>query len=235
MALIIGAGCSFEPPTNVPLARTCSQEIHAQLVADGVLAEGECIHPDDLAALADAVFAKTNSQQALVSQLRERYSLHAKPPNEGYLIAAALLCEGAIGSIVTLNFDVALTGAISDLTCADVIGIIEGPHQLPKQKARNVYYLHRSANAADPESWVLRTHAIQTEWQGQWEQAITHQALIRPVVVFAGLGSPADVLVESTQLLRAAIPGATRLFQVDPGDHAHSRLSQQLNLPIGRR
>lgn len=231
IALIIGAGCSVEAPTGVPVARTCSLELHDQLVADGVLAAGDCAQPEDLSVLADAVFAKTNSQLALVSRMRDRYNLHARPANDGYLIAAALLCENAIAAIVTLNFDVALTSAISELSCADVVGIIEGPAHLPQQKGRNVYYLHRNANAVDAEVWVLRSRAIEAEWQGHWQQPITQNVLIKPCVVFAGLGTPVTVLMESVSLMRAAIPGGSRLFQVDPAPSAGSQFFQALNLP----
>ncbi len=181
ISLILGAGCSFEAPTSIPLSRQCSLEMHQRLLADGVLHVGDCANPEDLSALADAVHARANSQHPLVERMRDSYSLHARPPNNGYLIAAALLCEGAVESVVTLNFDVALTGAITDLTCADVVGIIEGPQHLPQQKGRNIYYLHRNANAPDAETWVLRTVALQTDWQGHWEPVITANVLTRPV------------------------------------------------------
>ncbi len=231
VALVIGAGCSLEAPTNVPLARTCSMEMHDELVTDGILNTGECARPDDLAALAEVVFAKTGSQRDLVSRMRERYGLHARPANEGYLIAAALLCERAVASIVTLNYDVALTNAISELTCADAVGIVEGPQHLADMKGHNIFYLHRSANAPDPETWVLRTQVLRNEWRGKWEQVITNHVLVRPVVIFAGLASSADVILEGTRMLRAAVPGTSRLFQIDPGEHAHSRLAQELGIP----
>ena len=67
LALVIGAGCSVEPPTNIPLARTLSTEAHRKLVLDGVLEQGECADPENLAVLASLIFLKTQSQHDLVS------------------------------------------------------------------------------------------------------------------------------------------------------------------------
>lgn len=234
LALILGAGCSVELPTGVPVARVCSQAIHDELVADGFLTLGECNKPDDLSVLADLVFQKAGTQEPLVTRLRQRYQLHAKMPNEGYLIVAALLAERAIASVVTLNYDVSMTTAVATLACGDSVGIIEGPHHLGNQTNHNVYYLHRSANEADPNAWVLRTQTIQAEWQGNWEQQITQHVLVRPVVVFAGIGTAVTVLLESARLMRQAIPAATRQYQVNPSPSAVSGFFQQMQLAQDR-
>jgi len=222
ITLIVGAGCSFEAPTSIPLAGTCSQECHDRLVADGVLASGECLTPSDLSSLADAVVAKTGHQQPLVDQLSRHYPLKTATPNEGHSLAAALLREGVIASLVTLNFDLALSTAISLLGVGDTIGIIDGPEDLSNQKAINVYYLHRNVTAVNPETWVLRSAALRSEWRNTWRSVVVAKVLATPVVVFAGLGSPADVLIESAKLIQAAIPDTTKTYQVDPGDQTES-------------
>src|SRR6185436_7441805 len=124
VALVVGAGCSIEAPTGIPAARHCSGEIHRRLVADGVLQDGECDDPEDLSHVADAVHHKTGAQGPVVQRLCERYPLKLACPNEGHLIAAAMLSEGVIGAIVTLNFDLALSNALSQLG-VDTVGIIE--------------------------------------------------------------------------------------------------------------
>lgn len=230
VSLVIGAGCSVEPPTSLPVSSTISEEIHRLLVADGVLQHGDCPNPADLSVLADAVFSKTNSQRDVVDRLRERYDLKLATPNHGYSIAAALLCEGAIASVVTLNFDLALTTALSELGAGKIVGVVERPEDLLFQKAINLYYLHRNVNAADPESWVLRTATLRNEWKGHWEQIIANRVLSAPVVVFAGLGTPVAVLLESTRLLRQALPGTTRLYQADPGERTESKFFGELGI-----
>jgi hypothetical protein len=92
-----------------------------------------------------------------------------------------------------LNFDLALSAAIASLGVGDSIGIVASPEELPKQKALNLYYLHRNVKAADPEDWVLRTKALSTNWRDGWERLVAAKVLLTPIVVFVGLGSPADV------------------------------------------
>jgi hypothetical protein len=230
ITLVVGAGCSWEAPTSIPLAGTCSQESHDRLVANGVLANGECATPSNLSCLADTVFGKTGAQRLLVEQLSQHYPLHAATPNEGHLLAAALLREGAIASVLTLNFDLALSMAIGWLGVGDAVAIINGPNELPNQMAFNLYYLHRNVTAADPEAWILRTSALQVEWKGQWETVVAAKVLAAPIVVFAGLGSPADVLIETSKLIQKAIPNGHKAYQVDPVDRNHSAFFNALAL-----
>lgn len=229
VALVVGAGCSVEPPTNVPVASICSREVHRRLVADGVLQAGDCADPEDLSVVADAVFTKKNSQRDVVERLLGQYDLKLAPANRGYLLAAAMLCERAIASVVTLNFDLALSSALSELGAGRIVGVIECPDDLPRQKSVNVYYLHRNANAQDPESWVLRTVTLQHEWKMHWEAIIAAKVLAAPIIVFAGLGTPVAVLLESAKLIRDALPGV-KVFQVDPQDSAKSGFFKELGI-----
>lgn len=230
IALVIGAGCSIEPPTCVPDSRACSEEVYRRLVADGVLQNGDCTDPSDLSLVADAVFAKKNSQHDVVERLCDQYDLKLATANHGYLIAAAMLFEAALCSVVTLNFDLALSTALSDLGAGQIVGVVECPAHLPRQKTVNVYYLHRNANAEDPESWVLRTAALKEDWKEHWEQIIATRVLAAPVVVFAGLGTPVAVLIESAKLLRNALPNTRTIYQVDPANIADSKFFQELVL-----
>ncbi len=229
ITLVVGAGCSVEAPTGLPLARQCSEEIHQRLITDGVLQHGDCTDSTDLSAVADAVFAKRNSQRDVVERLRD-YDLKLAPPNDGYLIAAAMLCEGVISSVVTLNFDLALSTALSELGAGRIVGVIDGPEDLPRQKIINVYYLHGNVNATDPDLWVLRTAVLEKDWKDRWEQIVTTKVMTAPVVVFAGLGTPVAVLIASIKLLRRAVGAVTKVYQVDPADRVDSKFFQELSL-----
>lgn len=230
IALVVGAGCSVDAPTSIPVSGDCSLEVHRCLLEDGVLQNGDCADPKDLSLVADAVFAKTASQRAVVERLRDRYNLKFAPPNDGYLVAAAMLYEGAISSMITLNFDLALSGALTALGVGNIVGVVECPEDLPNQRAINIYYLHRNANAADPESWVLRTNTLTSDWRDHWEPIVATKVLSAPVVVFAGLGTPVTVLIASIRLLKTALPAATTVYQVDPANSADSRFFQALAL-----
>jgi hypothetical protein len=137
VVLVIGAGCSVDAPTNLPLAGALARECHRRLVEDGVIAQDACDSPDDLSAVADAVFAATNSQRALVERFPpDRFRRAA--PNEGHRIAAALMREGAISNIVSLNFDLAEDAALTNVSAGAEVATISGPEEHHRLIAQNL-------------------------------------------------------------------------------------------------
>lgn len=229
VVLVVGAGCSFEPPTSLPLARTCAEEAHRRLVEDGVLVDGECTDSTDLSRVADAVFAKTGAQSELVERL-PRPEFKLAKPNEGCLAAAAMLRERAISCVLTLNLDLSMTHALVAVGAQQDVAIIEGPQDHGRQGAINLVYLHRNANAADND-WILRTVSLENEWREGWEEVVANRFIGAPVTVFAGLGSRAAVLLASVAKVRTAVPGGAAVYQVDPGPHGGSDFSSALALP----
>lgn len=229
VVLVVGAGASCEPPTGLPLSRQCAVEAHRQLVADGVLIEGQCADPEDLSCLADAVVDATGGQSALVERLPIP-SFRSAEPNEGYLIAAALLREQAVACVMTLNFDLGMSAALTRLGAQDDVGVVSGPEEHHRLGTVNLIYLHRNVNA-NPEAWILRTSALADDWRDRWAEVIAHRIIGGPVTVFAGLGTPAAVLVETAVRIRTAIPDGTRVFQVDPGNREDSAFFARLTLP----
>jgi hypothetical protein len=193
----------------------------------------DCPTPKDLSCLADAVYKKTGRQDLLVDELAQHYCFKTASPNDGHFLAAALLIEGAIVSVLTLNFDLALTTALAHLRAGSTVGIIEGPNDFRKQVAFNLYYLHRNANAPDPEDWVLRTDVLKSNWKNGWERVVAGKVLATPVAVFVGLGSSAAVLTESVKMIRKTIPNGSLVYQVDPGEFGDSEFSKDLDIQPG--
>lgn len=228
VVLVLGAGCSFPSPTSVPMAKKCSQAAYRKLVADGILDKGDCPDPDDLSLLADAVYIKCGRQAELVKRLPLDEFRRALA-NRGYLIAAALLRENVISSILTLNYDLAMEDALNQLSARGVQKIAR-PEDMPHFASHNVVYLHRNVDEVDPEKWVLRASALESEWQGGWEEMMAQVMLTTPVVVFAGLGSPAGVLLETTQRIKGRI-GGVDAYQADPRPPAGNAFFQALGLP----
>jgi hypothetical protein len=124
-----------------------------------VLTEGDCANPEDLSCLADSVYARRNQQRELVERLSPARFEKARP-NHGYLLAAAMLRERAISCLMTLNFDLALTAALVQVSASDDVSIVGGPEDQHQLGITNLIYLHRNANA-DPERWVLRTVTLE--------------------------------------------------------------------------
>src|SRR5690606_15795046 len=157
-----------------------------------VLAEGECADPDDLSVLADLLYEKFGSQAELTSRL-PKDAWRTAAPNSGHLFAAALLIEGALHHVITLNYDLAFQHAVAALGNSTHITFVEGPEEHTNLGTHSVVHLHRSVNQPE-ETWVLRKTALDAAWKAEWESVIAAANLSAPVVVFVGLGSPANVL-----------------------------------------
>jgi len=214
IALVVGAGCSIEPPTGLQLATAYSLDVHRQLVQDGLLADGECESPEDLSALTSTVWEKHGNQSPIVERLPRREFRQAQP-NNGYLIAAALLRERVVSVVLTLNFDLAMTTGLGRLSAKEV-DVIPGPDAAAQLGSATLIYLHRNVEEPDANHWILRTEALQQEWQGGWEEVVTQRVMSCPVVVFAGLGSPAAVLTDTVTRVRNAVGASHQAFVVDP-------------------
>jgi hypothetical protein len=151
-------------------------------------------------------------------------------------VAAALLREGAVSAILSLNFDLAMSHALMELS-ADEVAVIAGPGSMRDLGSHVVVYLHRNVDEPNYDNWILRTEALRDEWQGQWEEVLSQRVIATPVVVFAGLGSRASVLTETVRWIRRRLddnqhlvyvvdPSAATEFQaaLDLSDEAHIRL-----------
>lgn len=225
VVLVIGAGCSVDAPTHLPLSDECALEAHRQLVADGVLVDGECSNPADLSCVADTVIAKTGRQHDLVLRLpRERF--RKARPNPGHLLAAAMLRERALSCVMTLNFDLAMTSALVEVG-GDEVHVIARPEEFKFLGNANLIYLHCNVEA-EPEAWILSSEALDKGWQNGWQEMIAQKFVTSPVTVFVGLGTPAAVLLESTHRVRCAIREGALIFQVDPGPPESSAFFEKL-------
>ena len=226
VVLVVGAGVSMEQPTGFASGAHYSREAHRRLVADGVLNDGECTDPDDLSVLADLLYDKYGSQAELTSRL-PKDAWRTAAPNSGHLIAAALLIEGAIRHVITLNYDLAFQHAVTALGNSTNITFVEGPDEHANLASHSVVHLHRSVNQPE-ETWVLRKSALDTDWAAEWESVIAAANLSAPVVVFVGLGSPANVLTESVSNLAAKAQSSYYLVDRNQDSKFHEALSANL-------
>lgn len=216
VTLFIGAGCSLEAPTNLPLAADLSREVHRRLIQDGKLLTG-CDDPKNLSQVADAVFDEHGSQKPFVDRMNIQKFKNVRP-NDGHLIAAAFMRENIVSGVVTLNYDDAMSQAIGRVDGSGEIREIAGPEEHDQLGSVNLVYLHRKAGA-DSDELIMRSDALNKEWKDNWEEAIAHSQLVVPSSVFAGLGSPADVLTVSTKNIREAVEDQSSFYQVDPGEY----------------
>lgn len=227
IAFVQGAGCSVEPPTNLPLSRDLSAETHRKLQEDGVLGVDDCEDPNDLSQLADAIFAANGSQRPVVDRFPPSRLANATP-NAGHVVAAALLRERAVGSVMTLNFDLAQRSALSVLGAADV-ATLRGPEDYGLAGGATLIFLHRNIDA-DPDALILRTDALRDEWRDHWQEVVAERVLASAFVVFCGVGTSSSILEETTNRILKAVAEGSRIYVVDPSPPEDSKFFQSLRL-----
>lgn len=226
LALVIGAGCSIESPTEVPLAGALARIVQNKLELDGVIAAGAFDQIGNLAALATFVYQETGSQSAVVSRFPTDKFNYARP-NPGHFFLVALLSERAVTYVLSLNYDLAIQHAAAQLGVD--LQVVAGPGQ-PVPARPTLIHLHGNIQS-DPESIVLREEVMDQAWRGSWEEVVAHQILSAPSILFVGLGSAAPVLTESIDMISGAIGGAHKsIFQADVGEHAANHFSQELGI-----
>lgn len=228
ISLVIGAGTSIEAPTCLKVSSDYAQAAHASLIATDVIEDGDCVRPGDLSCVADAVWKRTGRQQALVALLPSVEFTNAQS-NVGHRTAAALMLEEVVGGVLTLNYDRAMAHALSDVGARDRVVVITRPDEHANYGGSAVIHLHRDASAP-ADDWVIRTAQLDEAWKGQWEELMTLCVAARPVVIFAGLGSPAAVLAESLKRIRAAVKH--EVFEVGPNPPGGSAFSAEINVPL---
>jgi hypothetical protein len=232
IVIVMGAGCSVEPPTNLPLAGTLSERIHRTLVDNGVLADGSCSEPWDLSAVAQATLDATGSQRALVDQFPPD-DFRGAQPNTGHLILAALLREGAVGDVLSLNFDLSVSSALAHVGAATDVRIIKGPEEHDRHGPRNLVYLHRNIESP-PDELILRLEQLEHDWAGHWEEVIARRVLSGPMTVFVGLGSPAAVLTTTATWIVQSLNTDATVYVVGPDEPAASAFFAALGLGTDR-
>lgn len=231
VVLVVGAGGSIEFPTGLKTGAAYSQEAFRKLVADGVLEQDACADPSDLSLLAETVSSVCGGSQRELTCRLPKDSWRSASPNHGHFLAAALLVEGALRHIITLNYDLALQNALGVLGIPQDVAIIKGPEEHDNGGARALIYLHRSVES-DEESWVLRKSDLDEAWRDSWEEVVARANLSAPVTVFVGLGSPAAVLTDSVGRVAQATRSEFYLVDPNPDSSFAAALGDNVQPPI---
>lgn len=223
ITLVLGAGCSVEPPTELDSGPQVAKNAYDQLVNDGVLPSDTLTEEGqwDLTKVAGAVVEQSQdgSQRELTRRLPVDEFIHATP-NEGHLITAALMRENAIAYVLTLNFDKAMSHAIAEVSAGSEITPVWGRERQAHIQPPCLIYLHGTADS-DQENWVITLEALEELGDGeedQWEELAALQALLQPFGVFVGLGSIAPVLTSTIEDVQEHIQDGA-ILQVDTASY----------------
>lgn len=215
ITLVLGAGCSMEEPPGLKSAKVLAKEAYSRLVEEDVLPEETLEENErwDLTKVADAVETQTDSQRALTERLPVTKFINATC-NDGHRIAVALMLEGAIAHVVTLNYDKSMSHALSELGAEDKIRTVWGPENRDQIQAPCLVYLHRKADS-NHEEWIITEEDLKDGWKDEWEDLAALQTLLLPICIFAGIGSPVPVLTTKIREVRDAQDDVQTL-QIDP-------------------
>ena len=227
VAFVLGAGCSFEPPTGLPLAHQMAWDLHGRLVNEGVLTVGQCADPRNLEAVVDAVFAIGGTKTDVVSRL-PRQELRLARPNAGHRVLAALMYEGAVGNALTINFDLAVEHALAE-SGARRVSIIAARQDHRDFGSAAMIYLHGCANSPDGD-WVLTSAEVEQGWDDGWKDVVSQRVAASPVVVVVGMGTMVGVLLRSLKLIIESLPENAQIYCVGPGDFEASGVAEALDL-----
>ena len=206
ITLVLGAGCSKAAPTGLPNSEELSLELFASLVGSGDIDAGDVVKPENLSAVADAVWNRAGAQRPLYLAMDPARFRNATP-NPGYRCAVALMLEGVVGTIVTLNFDLALSNTVAPLNVGGEIAVLKAPEDSGLAKPRTIVYLHRNIECTADEL-ILRTAQLTEDWKRNWEGIAALAAISAPVSVFIGLGSPTPVLSASVDRIKQTLMDA---------------------------
>lgn len=209
--------------TGLPNACQLSQMAHDRLVNSGLLQEGACEHPSDLEALAQAVSHREDLVRCLHDLLADA------PPNDGHRILAGLMLEGAVSTVLTINFDLALTSALSVLGGFQKVRQIKGKDEIGQIAGSNLIYLHGTIDSS-PTEWVLTSAEVENDREHHWRGVLTASVLAIPVVVFAGIGAAVGVLLSSLQKIQEQLSEGQVVLLVDPGNVEESEFYHASNL-----
>jgi hypothetical protein len=213
IVIVMGAGCSLDPPTSLELAGDLANRICSSLIANGSLPPDMVDDPRDLSQLASAVFELTGSQRLVVDEFPPA-AFRSAQPNEGHITLAALMREGVVGNTLSLNFDLSVSSAISITGAGLEVRVLKGPEDHAQQGERNLIYLHRNIESG-PDELILRTEQLESEWKARWEEVVARRLLSGPLTVFVGLGSPAGVLTETAKWIMRSLDAET-VYVVGP-------------------
>jgi hypothetical protein len=222
ITLILGAGCSMAKPPGLKSAAVLAKDAYNRLVSEGVLPEGSLNENDqwDLTKVAGVVKTETGSQLELTRRLPVTEFINAEC-NDGHRIAVALMLEGAIAYVVTLNYDKSMSHALAELGTKDRVRTVWGPQNKNQIQVPCLVYLHRKADSSQ-QQWVITAEALQNGWKDEWEDLAALQTLLLPICIFVGLGSSVPVLTSKIKEIRDPRDDV-QTIQVDPRAHSEHR------------
>jgi hypothetical protein len=229
LAVILGAGCSLEPPTRLRLATYYAQRGYKRLVANGQVPEDGELDANDLAAVAS--HCVEHAGRPALRELLPVESFRTAESNCGTQIVVALIREDIVRTLVTLNLDMSVNHALTELSSGGDVAVISRQDGHSQYGAKNLVYLHGNVTE-QPEHWVLTNEDLVHAEESGWHQLMAVLATATPVTLFAGMGSTANVFANSVKWIAEKLPSgqtAAYLASLDDGPVSEFAVSLKID------
>lgn len=188
LVIYAGAGLSRDEPAGLPSGAEVAQRVYDRLCVPFPAIKG--CDPQDLTAVADAVAALENGEEALRLTAVQVAEYTTATPTYGHRVLALLLLEGIV-DVLTTNWD----------TCVERGGGPEGvssivtEHDLLHVAPKSILKIHGCAT--QPASLLITTAHLDAP--PTWVADQTRARLGTSVVVFVGIGDVAGYVRKRLQ------------------------------------
>lgn len=205
LVIYAGAGISMSPPTGLPNGAGLAAAVHVQLKdAFPALA---AVETWDLLAIADAVAALPDGEDALRQTSAKSASFKSAKPGYAHRVLAHLMLEGAI-DILTTNWD----NCIERGSGEEHLPTVTNDHDLADVTPPWVLKVHGCASR--PDSLLVTSDHLANP--PKWVREQTHARLGSAVVVFIGIGDVAPYVKQRIEEAIGEVGSMEKIRVVSP-------------------
>lgn len=230
VVIYAGAGISRAQPTNLPVGESLAATLHRRLKSAFPVLED--VEPGDLLAIADAVAALPNGEEALREASANSANFTTAKPGYAHKVLAHLMLEGAI-DVLTTNWDNCIERGAGE----ERLPTITNDHDLASVTPPWVLKVHGCASR--PDSLLVTSAHI--DQPPTWVQEQTHARLGSAVVVFIGIGDIAGYVerritaaiqeVGSVENIRVVSPSIKEKWEASQWNDVAPNLKEDHKIP----
>ena len=211
LVLVVGAGVSMGPPTCLPSGSELARNVKTRLL-DSPL--GSIISPvtgESLLTMADVV--ENNSLAAFplfVKTILESADFKTASPNYAHLAIALLMAE-TNAQVLSTNWDTCIEQSASDVY-SDIVACFDWGGVQSAGDSTKLFKLHGCAK----NEFSIRVSTRQISEETWWAKHQVGAAIETGSVVFLGIGSIAEYIRLTLQIILKMVKNLSNVFIVDP-------------------
>lgn len=191
VALFLGAGCSAEPPAEIPPAPKLAEKLE---LSTGITASS-------LEEIAAILWEQGGWQEFAKALPRDEW--RARSPNLSHRVIAELCKEGLVREVITTNWDILVEGALQQ--ARQPYSVIVRAQSLDTEPVGSTLVIKVHGCIDHPESIKARAEDIDSsEWRAGWVSALFETVLRTRALLFAGYSGASGAASASVAALVTA-------------------------------